>query len=319
MLGTGSIGSRHLSVLRDCGAVPIAVPVRTSRLAGLAAEGFSCAASLEAARAEGAVAAVIATTTERHVSDIEAAIGLGLDVLAEKPLAVSFPAASGLPAKAAERGVRLFVAYCLRFDAGLQAFRRYLPRLGEVRSVRIECRSFLPDWRPGRDYRQTYSARSGEGGVIADLSHEIDYAIWLFGDARAIMGLATNHGWLGIETEETAEAIWTMSSGGHISMALDYVSRKPARYVRANGSEGELVFDFLAGILTVTGPGGETYEERFERCPNAKYEAQARAFIGAVKDGLPGALASAGEALGVLKVCDAWRRSSLSGRKEAVR
>lgn len=319
VLGTGSIGSRHLAVLRASGATPVAIPVRASRRPELAAEGFICVESLKAARDEGATAAVIATATGRHVSDVESAIALGLHVIAEKPLAVSFRDAAGLPTQAAQRGVRLFVAYCLRFDEGLQAFRRRLPGIGELHSVRIECRSFLPDWRPGRDYKASYSARAGEGGVIADLSHEIDYAVWLFGGVDEIIGLATNRGWLGVEAEEMAEAIWTTASGAHVSMALDYVSRQPTRVVRASGGGGELVYDFLTGVLTAAGPGADVLEERFERRPGAMYEAQARAIIRAMNGEPPGALASVDEALDVLRVCDAWRLSSVSGRREEVR
>ena len=50
-----------------------------------------------------------------------------------------------------------------------------------ARAVRVECQSWLPYWRPERDYRESYSARADEGGVLRDLVHELDYAIWAFG------------------------------------------------------------------------------------------------------------------------------------------
>ena len=36
----------------------------------------------------------------------------------------------------------------------------------------IECLSWLPDWRPGRDILAGYSARENEGGVLLDLVHD---------------------------------------------------------------------------------------------------------------------------------------------------
>ena len=42
--------------------------------------------------------------------------------------------------------------------------------------------SYLPGWRPGTDYRQSYSAqRRLGGGVLLDVIHEVDYAAWVLG------------------------------------------------------------------------------------------------------------------------------------------
>ena len=44
----------------------------------------------------------------------------------------------------------------------------------------INCNSFLPSWRV-RNYKKLYSAKKNKGGgVHLDLSHEIDYANWIF-------------------------------------------------------------------------------------------------------------------------------------------
>ena len=48
-------------------------------------------------------------------------------------------------------------------------------------SAHVSCQSWLPDWRPGRDYRESYSARADEGGALRDLVPELDYATALLG------------------------------------------------------------------------------------------------------------------------------------------
>ena len=202
VLGTGSVGYRHLSVLRSLGRKCIAVPVRPDRARTLSAEGWEVAGSLDESASMGARAAVIATDTHRHVPDTQHALRLGLDVLCEKPLAEDAVAASRLPGLPEESRPRLFVAYCLRFDEGLSAFCARLGSIGKIHSVRIECRSFLPEWQPHRDYRESYSARALEGGVLRDMSHEVDYACWLFGIPGAVSGTIGNTGRLGIESEE---------------------------------------------------------------------------------------------------------------------
>ena len=50
--------------------------------------------------------------------------------------------------------------------------------------TKFVCNSYLPHWRDC-DYRQNYSAKKNlGGGVLLDLSHEIDLAFYLFGKLK---------------------------------------------------------------------------------------------------------------------------------------
>ena len=51
-----------------------------------------------------------------------------------------------------------------------------------MHSVRAMCSSYLPEWRPGVDWKKCYSAHADMGGgVDIDLIHEWDYLTYLFG------------------------------------------------------------------------------------------------------------------------------------------
>ena len=55
--------------------------------------------------------------------------------------------------------------------------------IGSLYFAEIEVGQYLPAWSPLSDYRESYSARKERGGGAAsDLSHEIDYMRYLFGD-----------------------------------------------------------------------------------------------------------------------------------------
>ena len=56
-------------------------------------------------------------------------------------------------------------------------------QLNKVFFVEAETSSYLPSWRKTVDYTKSYSAFPNRGGgVLLDLSHEIDYLKWLFKD-----------------------------------------------------------------------------------------------------------------------------------------
>ena len=170
VMGTGSIGMRHLQSLHAAGLKnSIAVPVRASRLMELRRHGFQTAENLAAASKLGAKACVIATDTGRHLRDALTALDLGLDILVEKPLANDAAQAREIAQAASKRRRKAYVACVLRFSESLNQFRKLLDKPGRLHAVAVECRSYLPDWRPGRRYKESYSARASEGGVLRDL------------------------------------------------------------------------------------------------------------------------------------------------------
>ena len=317
--GAGSIGMRHLRVLRErLGVRAVAMPARPERAAELAAQGVPAVRVAAEATALGSAATVVATNTSRHLADVREALRYG-DVLVEKPLA---PDAAGLGAVADEAealGRRVHVGFCLRFNGGLRRFRERLPEVGPVDSVRVECQSFLPAWRPDTDHRASYSASASEGGVLRDLAHELDYSAWLFGRPAAVYCALGNTGRLGIESDEWAELMWAAPSGARVSLRLDYLSPATRRRLRATGAAGELEWDAVAGSVTLRRAGGAPPEvETVAEDRDAMYARQAEAFLDAVAGGDAGELATFDDGAFVVALSDAARASSRSGRVTPV-
>ena len=317
VLGTGSAGTRHLNAFKAAGARVIAVPLRANRAAELHAAGFETSESLEAAWEAGARACAIATDTRRHAADARAAVARGYDALVEKPLSSDAKSARGLLAAAKNGRRRVRVACVLRFYGVLGRFRALLPKIGAVHSARIECRSYLPDWRPSRPYKKSYSARAADGGVLRDLIHEIDYAGWLFGWPKTLDARLGNTGKLGIASEEWAEILWD-APGGNVSVGLDYLSRVPRRGARVQGERGALELDVVAQTVTLTLTGKAPKTEKVAQPRDAAFEAQARAFLGALSGKKDDRLATLEDGWRAVAVCDAARASSASGRRREV-
>jgi predicted dehydrogenase len=319
VFGTGSIGSRHLRVFRDLiGAEVSAVPVRTTRRSELQANGFEVRSNLEEAVAAGTRALVVATDTSRHVADLRSALELGCSVLVEKPLAASTSNLSDIAHLVAQNHGCVYVACDLRFDLSLLHFRQRLHEIGPVHAVRIECQSYLPDWRPNRDYRQSYSARAGEGGVLLDLIHEIDYAVWLFGAPSRVFARLQNCGRLGIAAEEAADLYWETPGAAALSIRLDYLSPTTHRTMHAYGSSGEIEWDGVTQTVTLRIQEQPPQTEHFPQERDATVRDQDTAFLRAAYGGDPGTLTTFEEGAIAVSICDAARQSSASGKFEAV-
>ncbi len=289
------------------GARPIAVTRRPEAAAELEAAGVETAADLAAARALGATACVIATETGRHAADAEAAFALGFDALIEKPLAVDAAEGRRAAETARRSGRRAYVACVLRFSPSLALLRARLHELGSLHSARAECRSFLPDWRPGRDHRTGYAAESAQGGVLRELIHEIDYCGWIFGFSDAPSGSCANLGRLGIASEEVAEVAWRLAGGGSLSIGLDFLTRAARRRLAVHGEHGSLEWDAVAGSSVLTLAGKAPLVETAAEDADARFRAQAAAFIASLDGRADERLASLDDGVRALAICDAVR------------
>ena len=101
----------------------------------------------------------------------------GKTVLVEKPLLNKYIELS-------IKNNKFFVGYNFRFHP-LIIFLKKKIELKKVFSVTLNSSSFLPEWRKGRNYRNIYSSKKNMGGgVLLDLSHELDYFQFLFGKLK---------------------------------------------------------------------------------------------------------------------------------------
>ena len=238
--------------------------------------------------------------------------------MVEKPLSTDAQQARRLCQKAEETGRRIFVGCVLRFSESLNRFRDVIETIGQLHSVHIECQSYLPNWRPDRPYRDSYSARAQEGGVLRDLIHEIDYAAWLFGWPAFLQAQVKNLSRLDIAADEAADLMWETANGCMVTMRLDYLSRPARRQMKAYGEKGTLEWDGGANtvVMALAEHSMETLVSRQTR--QDMMIAQARAFIGATSGGEIGQLATGLEGGKALAICDAARRAAARNRTEPV-
>ena len=135
--------------------------------------------------------------------------------------------------------------------------------IGRPISYRFWFGHWLPDWRPGTDYRNAYSARSDlGGGVLFDAIHELDLAVWMAGPDLSVVGaLVARVGPLEIDVEDTVRALLTTPESVPVTVDLDYLSCTYRRGIEIIGEAATVSFDWSTRALTLSGPGGVSVEQ----------------------------------------------------------
>ena len=142
-----------------------------------------------------------------------------------------------------------YVACPLRFNPVLQYVKQHID-LSKVISVRAMSSSYLPDWRPGQDYRQTYSAHADlGGGVDIDLIHEWDYLTWIFGMPNICQAIVGKYSELEIDSNDTALYV-AKNNQMTFELHLDYFGRKTQRTLDIFSQDDTIQCDLIAGTIS---------------------------------------------------------------------
>ena len=262
-VGLGSIGTRHLrnlfEVAKEKGIDVQADALRSSMrpLAG-DVEGLLRAQYVSYDQLGHYDAAFITNPTHLHAHTLAELAGKVDCFFIEKPIF------EGTGYDLAQLGLgadqKAYVAAPMRWCGTFLALKERMPDLKPY-SVRVICSSYLPDWRPGVDYRTVYSAhREMGGGVTIDLIHEWDYLVELFGMPLESYNLRGTYSDLEIDSDDLSVYIArypTLLAEVH----LDYFGRTYRRSIELFCKEGAVTADFGAGTLTLADGTVERCEE----------------------------------------------------------
>ena len=288
--GFGSIGRRHLRVLREISSDFEIAILRSGRgrpsvEADAAHQIF---ADLSQAISWKPQAAIICTPASDHLNKALFFAKQAVPLLIEKPIGTGSENPSILRQLIdLSKTVPIEIAYVLRYDPCVAYVTQMLRSgiLGHLVDAEFYSGSWLPDWRPGIDYRDSVSARQSlGGGVLLELSHEIDLARVFFGDLKLESAMLSNTGLLDIDVEDQAMLTARASPNVLISIRLNFCSKPSRRVITIKGSSGELVWNLLEGTVRVLANDLE-HSESFNSPISAdqRYRVQADHFLSCVR------------------------------------
>jgi len=250
--GFGSIGRRHVNNLLNLEDIDrISIYTKVKDFGDLNKDKIEIINSLNGVDVDFAI---IANETHRHLATAIPLAERGIHLFIEKPLTHNLRDVRVLKEIVERKKVKVFVGYNLRFLGAMMCIKEQLSKriIGDLYFAKIEVGQYLPLWRPDSDYRYSYSANSDRGGGVAlDLSHEVDYMRYLFGDPYCWKVARSKVSKLEIDSEDIFEAVYKYQNGFICNVHMDYLQQDKKREIRIVGSEGTLICDFINKTLRV--------------------------------------------------------------------
>jgi predicted dehydrogenase len=306
ILGAGSIGQRHMENLRRLRP-------------GIQLENMRIGDEGELGLSRGSVPdfAVVATPPHLHAGAVIPLLEHGVPCYIEKPLVANRQELDEMKSAIARLGTLppIVVGCNLRFLPSLRTLKSTIASgaIGTPVRASFSAGQWLPDWRPSRDYRSSYSAKREQGGgVMLDLIHEIDQARWLLGEFDTVRAIAGKYSALEITSEDAACILLGRKGGPVVSIGLDYVSRRRVRRYEIIGERGTLLWDLSDQRVELATPDGrDTLENGASAFDVAgTYGASMAHFLSCVEGGQAANADHIGDAIRTMELALAARESA---------
>lgn len=179
----------------------------------------------------------------RHLKIIDSQLK-NINIIIEKPLFEKFY-------NYRSNKNNILVAYNLRFHPVIKFIKNFIKNKN-IFFINIYCGSYLPNWRNNINYINSYSSSKKDGGgVLLDLSHEIDYLTWIFGKINKIDFKDSNKiSNLNINSEDHLIVAGKVSNVKFI-INMNYYSKINERFIKIYGNNFTLKGDLISNKVEI--------------------------------------------------------------------
>ncbi|MDQ3019420.1 MAG: Gfo/Idh/MocA family oxidoreductase [Bacteroidota bacterium] len=246
--GLGSIGKRHLRILKGLGRHKfIALRSGNSKAdsSEKADEEITNLKDISGYKIDGAL---ITNPTSLHITTAIEIAKYGIPLFIEKPLSKNLVNIIELKNLVAEKKFPVLLGYNLIYHPGIQSIKKCISekKIGKVVSARAQFGTYMPDWHKNEDYKKSYAANASMGGgVVLTSIHEQNYLTEMFGKVTDVKAMELGGSSIGIEVEEGIEILMKHSSGVVSNIHLNFFQKPYYRNCEVIGTEGTIYWDFM--------------------------------------------------------------------------
>ena len=188
--------------------------------------------------------AFITNPTSLHIDTAIKCAKLGCKLFIEKPIGKDTKGLVELLDLIKNRKLVTYLAYNLRFHPVILNLRKYLEGQKPFHT-RVVCTSYFPSWRNSTDYLKRYSANLDMGGgVILDLSHELDYITYLFKEIHTIKGSYGRVSNVTVDSGDYVDFLITTQMGP-ANVHVNFFSNIRQRYIQMDFEKMTVIGDII--------------------------------------------------------------------------
>jgi|TARA_B110001452_G_C15197501_1_gene415636 predicted dehydrogenase len=241
IIGYGSIGKKHAEIIKkNFKFVELFILSRRK----IKKKGLKFIHKKQDIRKINPSYVIISSETNKHFSDLKYLENnfKNINILVEKPLFEK-------KRKIQIKNNKVFIGYNLRLHPLIIFLKKYIKKNQPI-DIKMITNTFLPNWRK-RSYLTNYAMnKKMGGGVILDLSHEIDLASWLFGKIKINYLSYGKFSNLKVKTEDSLKLLGTIKKSNFF-LDLSYFSKNEIRKIYLDTKNNSLIIDLKENTLRI--------------------------------------------------------------------
>ena len=257
IVGYGSIGKRHIQNLLNYSDIEIIVCTKRKQDSFLKRNQCRVIKSLKKCINENPDFAIISNVTSLHVETAVELAKAGIHFLTEKPLGHDENGINKLLNLVKRKKLITLIGCHLRFDPCIIKIKEMIgkKKIGKVLAVQAENSSYLPDWHPYENYKESYTAKKElGGGVVLTSIHELDYLYWLFGKIIDVFSITGKFSDLELSCDDMSSILLKFKAGIVGEVHLDFFQKPAVRRCKIIGTKGIITCDVNLNRIKLYNP-----------------------------------------------------------------
>jgi predicted dehydrogenase len=286
IIGLGSIGQRHAKNLLKLGYKNLIFCSKKKNLHKVNKfKKINIFNKLNLALKQNPDIALICNSTNIHCKTAIKCAKNNCNLFIEKPIGYKKKEIFSLKRITKKKKLINMVGYMMRFHPAIIKIKKIIKKkyIGKIYYAYSEWGEYLPNWHPNENYKKSYASQKIGGGPSLTLSHDLDFLRWFFGPIKNAYEENIKKSHLHISSESSSDFLLKFKSGMNTLVHVDYLQKRPFRFLKIVGEEGIIKFMYYKNLLTIE-KGGITKKylyKKFKR--NQMFIDEIEYFIDCVK------------------------------------
>ena len=200
-------------------------------------------------------AAIICSPASHHLNDIKIMLKKGFHIFVEKPFLIRTNRIKPIIQLSKIKKKITHVGFNMRYTKRLLKMKQIIKNnVNTIKHVKIKVFTDFRTWRKNKDFQSTVTFnRNLGGGVINELSHEVDYLVYLFGKPTHVKVNEILNQDIQINVEHHIEStFWYKNLELRITLEANMLAKNNKRICEINLDNTKIKINHLANNIRIT-------------------------------------------------------------------